>query len=185
MHSMSARTVAAGCWNADRCRAVHNRRHRSGMTAHDQDRRRPTNQSELRRRCPHRHGPMQADDGQIALRPARPLCPTHHPEAITTTQQADRAVTATPKTRTNALVFSARNGASNTTPIASLPRGSVQSGFNEVALCVARLDGATRPHRSLQIPAIERCDSLPNGDDSPREMLNGDSADDPPHGAYG
>ena len=151
MHTMSARTVAARCWSADRCRAVHSRRHRSGVTAHDQDRRRPTNQSELQRRCPHRHGPAQADDGQIALCPARPPCQTHHPEAITTAPQADRAVTATPKTRASALVFSARNGASNTTPIASLPRGSVQSGFNEVATRTLGVVCVARPHRSLRI----------------------------------
>src|ERR1700730_8727798 len=152
MHSTSARTVAARCWSADRCSTVHSRRHRSGVTAHDHDRRRPTNQTELRRRCPHRHGPAQADDGQFALCPARPLCPTHHPEAITTTPQPDRAVTATPRTRTSALVFSARNDASNTTPIASLPRGSVQSGFNEVAHTPRCWFRVARPHRSLQIP---------------------------------
>jgi hypothetical protein len=96
--------------------------------------------------------PAQADDGQIALCPARPRCQTHHPEAITTAPQADRAVTATPKTRASAQVFPARNGASNTTPIASLPRGSVQSGFNEVAIRALGVVCVARPHRSLQIP---------------------------------
>ena len=52
---------------------------------------------------------------------------------------------------TRAIGFSTPNGASDTTPIALLPRGSVQSGFNEVALQVLRLARVARPHRSLQI----------------------------------
>ena len=152
MHSMSARTVAARCWSADRCHAVHSRTHRSGVTAHDQDQSHPTFQSVPRHRSPHRHGPALADHGQFALCPARPLCQTHHPKAITTAPHVDRAVTATPKTRASARVFPARNGASNTTPITSLPRGSVQSGFNEVATRTLGAVRVARPHRSLQIP---------------------------------
>ena len=58
------------------------------------------------------------------------------------------------KNHTNALVFYARNRASDTTPITSLPRGSVQSGFNEVALQVLGVVRVARPHRSLEIPAL-------------------------------
>ena len=94
----------------------------------------------------------RADDGQIALCPVRPLRPTHHPQAITTAHQADCAFTATPKTRTSPLAFSTRNGASLSTPIASLPRGSVQSGFNKVAIRALGIVCVARPHRSLQIP---------------------------------
>ena len=79
-----ARTAAAPSTAAATC---------SGATAHDQDQSRPTNQSELRRRCPHRHGPAQADDGQFDLCPVGPLGPTHHPEAITAVRQANCAFT--------------------------------------------------------------------------------------------
>lgn len=158
---MSARTVAARCWSEDRCRAVDSRSHRSGATAHDQDQSRPTNQSELRRRCPHRHGPAQADDGQFDLCPARPLGPTHHPEAITAVRQANCAFTTTPNAHTSALVFSARSAATDKTPIASLARGSVQSGFNEVAHRAQCQIRVARPHRSLQI-LTSHCCAIPS-----------------------
>jgi hypothetical protein len=48
-------------------------------------------------------------------------------------------------------VFSARSAATDKTPIASLARGSVQSGFNEVAHRAQCQIRVARPHRSLQI----------------------------------
>src|ERR1700722_13987136 len=44
-----------------------------------------------------------------------------------------------------------RNDADRTTPIASAARGSVQSGFNDVAPAALGTVRVARPHRSLQI----------------------------------
>ena len=67
-------------------------------------------------------------------------------------RQANCAFTTTPNAHTSALVFSARSAATDKTPIASLARGSVQSGFNEVAHRAQCQIRVARPHRSLQIP---------------------------------
>src|SRR5215469_15749263 len=45
-----------------------------------------------------------------------------------------------------------RDRAGDTTPIAPPARGSVQSGFNEVAIRALAIAFVARPHRSLQIP---------------------------------
>ena len=66
-------------------------------------------------------------------------------------RQANCAFTTTPNAHTSALVFSARSAATDKTPIASLARGSVQSGFNEVAHRAQCQIRVARPHRSLQI----------------------------------
>ena len=77
--------------------------------------------------------PAQADDGQIVLCPARPLCPPHHPEPITAARP--EPIAHSPRHQSRPALASPRtSGASHTTPIASPPRGSVQSGFNEVAI---------------------------------------------------
>ena len=92
----------------------------------------------------YRHGPAQADDGQIALSPTRPACISsigdhHHATARSGTNYHFKE----PHLR-------AHNGASDTTSIAPLARGSVQSGFNEVAVQVLGAVCVARPHRSLQ-----------------------------------
>jgi hypothetical protein len=49
-------------------------------------------------------------------------------------------------------ILAACSGTDHTIPIASAARGSVQSGFNDVALDVRGVLCVARPHRSLQIP---------------------------------
>ena len=150
---MSARTVAAPCRNADRCRAVHSHISHTGATVHDQDQGHSPNQNRLRRRClhrlSHRHDPAQADDQQIAFCPVRPPPSAHHSRALATAYQTG----CRSNVLTSATGLTAHNGADGTTPIASLPRGSVQSGFNEVAIRALGIPGVARPHRSLQIPS--------------------------------
>jgi hypothetical protein len=58
----------------------------------------------------------------------------HSRLAIDIALQADRAFSATPKADPSTLSFALRDDAGHTTPIAHPARGSVQSGFNEVAL---------------------------------------------------
>ncbi len=74
------------------------------------------------------------------------------PQAIGTIRQPIRP----PATRLSAdrdhIARAGRNDADRTTPIASAARGSVQSGFNDVALGAHGVVGVARPHRSLQIP---------------------------------
>jgi hypothetical protein len=74
------------------------------------------------------------------IRMRSPLCRVAGPDG--TTSSADR----------NHLALPAGNGADHTSPIALAARGSVQSGFNEVALGMRAITGVARPHRSLQIP---------------------------------
>src|SRR6516165_9700739 len=93
--------------------------------------------------------PGAADDVQSTFPPVRHPRPTPLPQP----HHAAYPVTPTSRAGLNTPAFTARNGAGNTTPIASLARGSVQSGFNEVALRAVRRTSAPRPHRSLQIPA--------------------------------
>jgi hypothetical protein len=56
------------------------------------------------------------------------------PTRLPQPRHAADPVTATSKAGLNTLASTMRNGAEATTPIASLARGSVQSGFNEVAI---------------------------------------------------
>ena len=70
--------------------------------------------------------------------PARSPCPTYHPPAIAITHQATSPLTPASQTYSNAAAFIARSGKSHTSLIASLPRGSAQSGFNEAAIAAQR-----------------------------------------------
>ena len=85
--------------------------------------------------------------------PSAPLvhCARHIIHRLTTTPQADQRHRDA-KNQHQGLVFSVRNGASDKTPIASLARGSVQSGFNEVAWLAFGVVRVARPG-SLQILA--------------------------------
>ena len=67
------------------------------------------------------------------------LCIGPHPNGTTLSTGRDH------------LALAASNGTDHKMPIASAARGSVQSGFNDVALATLAIVGVARPHRSFQI----------------------------------
>ena len=69
-------------------------------------------------------------------------------------------------------MFSVRNGASDKTPIALLARGSVQSGFNEVARRALGVVRVARPHRSLQIREAPQPDSFRSDISKPSDFFS-------------
>jgi len=77
-------------------------------------------------------------------------------------QSASRAAVATPAMLPGATPFATSASTIPTTPLAFAARGSVQSGFNEVAHRAQRRVAVARPHRNLQIraPRSLHCDTV-------------------------
>lgn len=150
----SVRTAAAGCASADRCRAAFRREGRSGATAHDRGRARPSTAAPIRpNRRPRRQGGAAAAGRPSASgRPWRKRLAGRRP-SISPATQGVPGLGARGRRGPRVLTPLSAALADLTIPIAAAARGSFQSGFNEVApashggrICEGR------PYRSLQIP---------------------------------
>jgi hypothetical protein len=100
----------------------------------------------------YRQAKARADDRPRGHYGPGQRCPTRHPRAISTVRPSAHPDGTTLSISRDHLALAAGNGTDHTIPIASAARGSVQSGFNDVALATLAIVGVARPHRSLQIP---------------------------------
>ena len=134
MLSTSAPIAADRCASAGPCLGDRRRAGRSGATAHDREpARQPSLPASPPNRCPHRMGAALATKQPAAPRraPCRRLARCQ--DAIRTADRAFRRCLPADQPDRDVLATVPLGSLGRTTPIAPAARGSVQSGFNEVA----------------------------------------------------
>jgi hypothetical protein len=150
---MSAQTAAARCCLAARYGPVRRRALRCGATPHEAAAAtdRPTCHFNQRRlRCRSTCAPRRPD-GSKPVRTRRKQHRQRYPAAASASHHPIDGNASCPWERPNHAPELPVPRPVATIPIANRTRGSVQSGFNEVALRARPSAGVARPHRTLQI----------------------------------